>query len=176
MSKAKWEVVLSQVDKLISTSNENLYDRVSLLKSVWEDRAFLAHHNGDIDAAEEHLNAKLGDYGITIFDGLAMLREFPKRDQWASGKIRELLATALAAEESRRGERASTTTRKPPVPRKEFEALEAKMTHLNSRADSLAEENGRLRQENAQLKSDLDRALGRVEEMERVLSRQLQGA
>lgn len=55
---------------------------------------------------------------------------------------------------------------------KEYEALEAKMKHANIRADALAEENGRLRAENNDLRSQLDQATGRITELERLLRRE----
>lgn len=173
----KWEVTLKKVDALIAASNATLYDRVVLLKEVWDNPDFLAFHKQDVDKAEEHLNGKLGDYGLTIFDCLSLLKHFPQREKWEGGKLRELLATALDAEDkSRASAGAPKAERKGPVARGEFEKLQDSLAHMNSRADSLAEENGRLRAENAQLRSDLDHARGQILELQRILRKELVAA
>ncbi len=174
--KVKWEVLLKQVDQLIAGSNASLFDRTTLLKQVWDDPEFLAHHNGVIDDAESHINGKLGDYGLTWFDCSTMLKHFPNRVQWESGHLRTMLATAIENETSKRPSDDVKQERKGPVPRKEYEALESQMKHMNSRADSLAEENGRLRSENAKLRSELDQAMGRIVELERLLKREFVNA
>lgn len=174
---AKWQTMMKKVDSLIGTSNANLYERSKLLVAIWSDGDFLAFHNGDVDKAEESLNSKLGDYGLTIFDVKAMLDEFPKCEQWEKGKLREMLAHALEAGDSRRAEyQAPKTQRKGPVPRKEFEQLQKIVENTQNRADSLAEENARLREENLRLRAQLDHANGRIDELERVLKMNLQTA
>lgn len=181
----KWERLLKEVDGLIASSNGGLFDRATRLVQVWEDGEFLAFHNGNIDAAEESLNSKLGDYGLTIFDVKSMLGEFPKKEQWETGKLRMMLATAMEAEESRRQEHRApaTTKRQGPIARKEFEQLQkqyeatqSQVATIQSRAESMAEENARLREENHKLRFSLERANGRIEELERALSRELQPA
>jgi predicted nucleic acid-binding Zn-ribbon protein len=80
-----------------------------------------------------------------------------------------LLAEAIEMESTSRRSDDAKQERKGPVPRKEYEALEKQLQHINSRADSLAEENGRLRSENNKLRSELDHAMGRISELERLL-------
>jgi len=173
----KWQLVLKDVDKLIGSSNGSLFDRSKLLVAVWSDGDYLAHHKGDVDAAEVMLNEKLGDYGLTIFDVKTMLAEFPKREQWETGKLRAMLAEALAAEDSRRETRESPKVeRKGPVPRKEFEQLQKIVENSESRIESISAENARLREENSQLRMKLEHANGRINELERVLRRELQPA
>ena len=177
MAKTKWELTLKKVDALIAESNGSLYDRAVMLKEVWDDPGFLEFHNRDIDKAEEHLNEKLGDYGVTIFDCISLLKHFPDRMRWTGGKLREMLAAALDAESRMRSDSADPKPdRKGPVARKEFDKLESDLKHVNSRADALAEENGRLRAENATLRSQLDQAHGRISELERILKREFAAA
>ena len=152
--KVKWELALQKVDELVGQNNGNLFDRVRLLKQVWEDTEFLAFHNGVIDAAEEHLNTKLGDYGLSFFDCLALLAHKTSRLEWEKGNLREMLAEAIEANSPRKSD-SPPTVRKGAVPRKEYEELEKQMKHMNSRADSLAEENGRLRAENERFEAEL---------------------
>jgi hypothetical protein len=168
----KWEQKLLKVDDLVARSNGTLYDRIKLLAEVWADGEYLAFHAGDMDAAEEMLDAKLGDYGIGFMEALAAFKHFPKRAHWVDTPIRQMLAEALEAERRDRKESASPSTRKGPVPRKEHEKLEEEMRHVNSRADSLAEENGRLRDEVRVLREDNAVLRGRVEELEKLLSKQ----
>ena len=168
---------MKKVDGLIGTSNANLFERSKLLVAIWEDGEFLAFHGGDVDKAEESLNSKLGDYGLTIFDVQSILKEFPQVQQWEKGKLREMLAKALEAEDSRREEHAAPKTdRKGPIPRKEFEQLQKIVENTQSRADSLSDENARLREENTKLRGQLEHANGRIDELERVLKMNLQVA
>lgn len=177
MAKAKWELLMTKIDALISESNASLYDRSVLLKQVWDDPAFLDFHNRDIDQAESHLNEKLGDYGVTIFDCLSLLKHFPEKLDWAKGNLRDMLAVALDKErQARAAVVAYKPERKGPVARSEFDKLEQQLGHVNSRADSLAEENGRLREENARLRSELDRANGRIAELQSILKREFAAA
>lgn len=168
----KWEMKLQKVDELVSRSNAALFDRVKLLTEVWADGEYLAFHDGDMDEAEAMLDQKLGDYGIGFMEAAAIYKHFPKRAHWVESSIRQMLAEALEAERKDRSETRAPSTRKGPVPRKEFEQLEDKLTHVNSRADSLAEENGRLRDEVRDLREENAVLRGRVEELERVLSKQ----
>ena len=177
MAKTKWEITLKKIDALIAESNGTLYDRVVMLKEVWDDPGFLGFHDRDIDKAESHLNEKLGDYGVTIFDCLSLLKHFPDRSRWSAGKLREMLAMALDAENRSRSESADPKPeRQGPIARKDFDKLVGDLKHVNSRADALAEENGRLRAENATLRSQLDQARGRISELERILKREFAAA
>tara|TARA_R100000049_G_C1904422_1_gene53475 strand:+ start:49 stop:612 length:564 start_codon:yes stop_codon:yes gene_type:complete len=166
----KWQTLMKEVDGLIGQSNGHLFERSTRLVAIWDDHNFLDHHSGNVDKAEESLNSKLGDYGLTIFDVKAMLKMFTKKEQWESGNLRGMLAEALAAEESRRQEsRAPVVARKGPVARKEFEAVQKSAEVSERRAESLADENARLRNDNGQLRAQLEHANGRIEELERVL-------
>lgn len=168
----KWEQKLLKVDDLVARSNGTLYDRVKILAEVWADPEYIAFHDGDMDAAEAMLDAKLGDYDIGSLEAFAALKHFPKRAHWVESSIRQMLAESLAAENQERADAAPPSTRKGPVPRKEHERLEEQMRHVNSRADSLAEENGRLRDEVRTLREENAVLRGRVEELERLLSKQ----
>jgi len=174
---AKWQTMMKKVDGLIGTSNGNLFERAKLLVAIWNDGEFLAFHNGDVDKAEESLNSKLGDYGLTIFDVKAMLGEFPNKAEWESGKLREMLATSLEAEDSRRKENSRPRAeRKSPVPRKEFEQVQKTLQATQARVESMGDENARLREENARLRAELAHANGRIDELERVLKMQAAAA
>lgn len=176
--KVKWEIVLRNVDELIKQSNAGLYERVVLLQQVWDDPEFLAFHKSDVDEAEDHLNQKLGDYGITFFDAAAMLKHFPDRAEWASSSIRDLLAKALDLESSARTRHeAPKPERKKPIARDEHERikseLETQVQILGKRSESLADECSRLRSENQELRRENAELRGRLQELERVLKRQL---
>ena len=176
--KVKWEIVLRNVDELIKQSNAGLYERVVLLKQVWDDPDFLAFHKSDVDAAEDHLNQKLGDYGITFFDAAAMLKHFPDRSEWAGASIRDLLAKALDLESGARTRHEEPKSdRKKPIAHDEHERikgeLETQVQILSKRSESLADENSRLRSDNQELRRENAELRGRVMELERIARREL---
>jgi DNA repair exonuclease SbcCD ATPase subunit len=172
----KWEMKLKKVDDLIARSNASLYDRVKLLVEIWEDKDFLAHHDGDIDKAEAMLDTKLGDYGIGFFEAQAILKHFPQRPHWVGNSIRAMLAKALEAEEASRKEAKSPVTRKGPVPRKEHQEIVQQLEQSKKRVDGLQDETGRLRAEIERLREENAMLKGRVAELERILNHQLAGA
>ncbi len=174
--KQKWELVLRNVDELIKQANASLYDRVVMLKQVWDDPEFLAFHGSDVDAADEHLSSKLGDYAITFFNAIALLKHYPHREAWAAGNLRQMLATALESEQRSR-DTEPKTERKKPVAHDEHERvkseLESQIQTLTSRGESLAEECARLRQDNQELRRENAELRGRVMELERIARREL---
>jgi len=177
MSSMKWEMALKRVDELRAQNNGNLHEWVMLLKQVWEDSRFLAFHRGDVKAAEDHLNQKLGDYGLDIHMAFSILKHFPEKESWEKGNIVRLTAAALEKDrEEQKDASGPKQERKGPIARAQHEAVLQQMKHINSRADSLAEENGRLRAENAILRSELDRSTGRITELERILKREFVSA
>jgi len=177
----KWEQLMLQVDRLIATSNESLYERVVLLDVIADDVEFIAFHKHDADAMEDHLDQKLGDFGISFFNARSMLKHFPSKEQWGKAKIRDLLAEALQNEQQSRSEaKQPTAERQNPIPRKEHERVVSQLTkdvgNLTERTESLADENARLRQENDKLRHENAELRGRLSELERIVNRELQEA
>lgn len=173
----KWELVMADVDRMIADSNANLYDRVTALKAIFDDPAFLEYHGGNMDKAEQHLNEKLGDFGIGYFEAAAMLQYFPKRDQWAKGKVREMLAHALEKEqERRRANREETPKRQGPISRREHEAVIKERDAAIEKVEEAASELRTLQAKVAELEQENAMLKGRIAELERVLARQLSAA
>lgn len=169
----KWEQKLKKVDDLIARSNASLFDRVTLLVEIWDDKDYLAHHDGDIEKAESMLDSKLGDYGIGFFEAQAILKHFPNRPHWVGNSIRTMLAKALEAEEAVRKEAKTPVVRKGPVPRKEHQEIVQQLEQSKKRVDGLQDETGRLRAEIERLREENAMLRGRVAELERVLQGQL---
>ena len=86
---------LKEVEKLVGKSNATLFDRVKILCEVYSDPEFMAFHSERPDAAEEHLDSYLGDYGISFADARLMLRYFSTRREWETGNIRQMLGESL---------------------------------------------------------------------------------
>lgn len=171
-SKTKWTMTLRKVDEMIAASNASLYDRVKLLCQVWDDQDFIAHHNGDVDAAEKHLNQKLGDYAIGFFEARSLLKHKPRRGDWEGGSIRQILAEALDAErQSRKQEAVDQPQRKGPVPRKEHEQVLQQLERVTERNEQQADEIGSLRAKIAELERENATLRGRVEQLEKMVGR-----
>lgn len=177
---AHWEVLMHRVKEIRGKSNALLFDRAKLLVEIWNDGDYLAFHNGSVDKAESFLDAELGDFGLGFFDVKAMLESFPRRVEWSEGKLREMLATALAkADEARRSRAPETAAARPRVTRKEVEAVEAEKVkavqrgdYLESEVESLRRKNDELTAENRRLTAELARAEGRISELERFATRE----
>lgn len=168
----KWEMKLKKVDDLIARSNASLFDRVKLLVDVYNDPEFMAHHKGDIDAAEYMLDSKLGDYAMSFMQARCLFNRFPQRAHWIGNPIRKMLAEAMDADRSERKEREVPSTRKGPVPRKDHDEVVKQREAAVNRVDSLQDETSRLRDEIAKLREENAVLRGKVEELERLLDKQ----
>lgn len=185
---AQWEQLLHKVKEIRGKSNGLLFDRTKLLVAIWNDGEYLAFHGGDIDKAEAYLDAEVGDYGLTFFDVKAIYENFPKRDAWTAGKLREMLATALqkAAEARRERSRESGVEAPRTVHRIAKKELDAAVTErdtaikrsefLGSEVESLRNKVAELSEENRRLTAELARAEGRIAELERFAKRELSAA
>ena len=177
-TNVKWEMALAQVDKLIGQSNGALYDRAAILVKVWDDPEFLAFHKGVVDEAEKHLTSKLGDYGLTFFNVVEMLKVYPSKTSWEGGNLREMLATALnQADEDRKKMSPARTIKNRPVARSEYERVESELrkvsgqlTAVTSQRETVIQENARLRAENASLRNQLESSQIRIQELEQSLA------
>lgn len=183
MAKKKWENVLVEVKQLLAESRANLFEAVTRIVAVYDDTDFRAHHSDKIDAMESHLNEFLADFDLTYGEAALILKYYPARDQWRTNSLRTMLAESVTRRDSE--SRRDAPVR--PAPRRikveEFEAVQKRFDQESARANSLAQTVqtkddiiNELRQENQRLTRELARAEGRISELERALSRELQAA
>ncbi len=67
-----------------------VYDRATLLSQVFGDPAFLADCSEDQGEAADRLDEYANDLCLTFLELRQLLKHFPKRAQWKSGKIRRM--------------------------------------------------------------------------------------
>lgn len=90
MSKQKWKALLDQHDKLVKTSTATLYDRVTLLKKVYEDGEYLAAAAKRKETPTKLLDSKVSDTCANFMELLQILNMFPRRGQWEEGNLSEM--------------------------------------------------------------------------------------
>lgn len=95
---SKWEIKMLQARELRKKGAELLYDRVVLLVACYDDKEFLAWHEQQGTNELDFLDEELSDTACTFMTFKSVLASFPKRDEWSTHNIRELIALTIAAE------------------------------------------------------------------------------
>lgn len=91
MAKSKtWEVLLEQHDELVRDSNATLYDRVTLLVEVYQNRGFKSAMKKEDKNPVDFLNKKLSDTAVNFTELWEILKEFPRRKQWEEGDLSDM--------------------------------------------------------------------------------------
>lgn len=173
---------LLQARKMMGRSGLALYDRMRILMEVFDDRIFRTEENiADDLKADEYLTAGyLRDVSSWSFLELRSLMQFaPDKSQWGTGDLRRLMAECIEANRPKREERATRTR----VTAEELEAARSQAKHAEARAKYVETElletkksYEQLCVENRELREELAHAKGRIAELERMLTRQLQPA
>lgn len=174
-SNATYKKTLLKVRELLSAARRDLHAIVTNLVAVFNDRDFRADNgNADDFKAADVLNEFLGDWRLKFLDAKALLEEFPKAADWETTTVDAMLDQVRQRRQPE--EKAKKTFHR--VTQKEFEQEQEQRKSAESRAKfqaEMANERAKtideLLAENAQLKRDLARAEGRIEELERQLSR-----
>ena len=100
--KLAWKALIDQYDILVKKSTGLLYDRVTLLKQVYEMPEYLADQRAEGKDPMELINSKLSDTCANFTELLQILKIFPKRQQWEETPLSEMRSVML---EKIRGER-----------------------------------------------------------------------
>lgn len=189
-----WTQKLARNKELVRKGAAALWERARLLVEVYEDAEFLSDCRQHRTNPEDRLDSELSDTGYWTFAAIRkVFKAYPKRKQWEDRAPVKLLADILTAEaEERRRQQAEddkpiTRNR---VSQKDLETVQNQLAVSKAREDSireelsrqtqthrselemLQEENEQLREENAELQRKLERANGRIEELELLLDRQ----
>ena len=134
----QWKALLVRHDKLVKEANCILYDRVTLLKTVYEDPLFKEAQEAAGVNPTKLINEKLTDTCTNFVELLQILRLFPNRRQWQTIGLSEMRQKMLE----------SLQKAYPPKPRKPKEtATVAEVKDLHVRIDSYADEASSLRKQ-----------------------------
>ena len=139
---------LAQQRELRSQGAAVNYDRAVLLVCVYEDDDFRAECRANESEASEVLDDECGDLCCSFLQIKAVLERFPRKEQWTSQRLQDMLAVVLDENRRETGERTA--------PRPSWK----------QRNEELMAEVERLKRENDVLR-------WKLEELEKVLSRQL---
>lgn len=174
-----YKAKLLAVKKLITRRRAGSHEMATLLVSVFNDRNFRADLGNvdDFKAADALDEYCEGMDGLRFLQVRALLEHYPSKSQWEGRRLSDLYA------EMRESQRAEVNGERPKrevnrVTREQYEAVQTEKQHAEARAKfldtELSQRQNRLSQlekENADLKQDLAKAMGRIEELERQLAR-----
>ena len=179
-----YKTLLLEAMALMKKSGATARTRIELLSKVFDDDAFRAE-SGAVDdfGAAEVLDEYLQDLCVGFLELRQMLKHCPTDPAWETGKLRELHSKTVEIL------REQASANKPEAPERtrrgvtvaEFEALdrdkqdaEALCRYLEKQQEeevvkttTLQDDNRRLREENIRLE-------GRIEELERIVSKQFE--
>lgn len=195
---AAWLAVEKRLDVNAKQAAYNTFEIARDLHALYNDADYLEKRWGNRPDARD---AKLADWAgpttVAMLNLIEMYNFCPTRDGWDEygTRLDRLLRDAIksrdeksrAAALAKRAEsgkssepETSTKPRNNAIPHKEHEEvtarLESQVQSLANRSESLSEENARLRCENADLRQENAELRGRVKELERIVSRELQSA
>lgn len=99
-----YKALLAQHDKLRKTASATLFDRVSILKRVYEDPHYLADVGKSGKTATAELDGRVSDSCANFIELLQMLKMFPKRADWENGDLASMRSKMLEAIRNRQRE------------------------------------------------------------------------
>lgn len=175
---------LAEARKLIKTGCLALYDRVSVLIDVFNDREFRVAEGLEDDgkAADYLTEGYLPDTDWDFLNLRALMEFAPNREKWGGGKLKRLYAEMIEARRKANTKEGAPIVRNR-VTKEEYEKVqlglkhaEARATHLQDRVTETLDLIERLRTENRELREENALLKGRIQELERMLTRELAAA
>lgn len=86
MKKQKnWQIDLNKEANLAKSGRENLYERVKILISIEKDAEFLRDNKGS--NLPQFFNERLADTCATFAEAKAIMKLWPKSEQWRNGNL-----------------------------------------------------------------------------------------
>jgi hypothetical protein len=154
-SAKTYKSLLLEAKELRQQSGSNAYHRITLLTKVYHDQDFRSDHNMfDDDKLLSILDEYVDDLCATFYELKLVLDHFPDEEQWANGKLYQMLQRVLDDNEAKnrasKAENAQPTTpkkREDPyaVARREKARMSAIIDELMERIKQLEAENDHLR-------------------------------
>jgi hypothetical protein len=168
---ASYKKLLTECSQLREASVASAFRRTTLLCQVFDNDEFRADiHAVDDHAVAEFLDGYVSDLALSFLELRAVLQAFPNEADWQKHGLVELYRQASEARTDRGA--APRTCRRATIreldkAREEASANKKWAEHLENERKTLADENRELRLEIARLR-------GRIEELERILERERQ--
>lgn len=97
-----WEVKMHEAREMRKKGAGLLYDRVALLIACYEDDEFRAWHETNGTNELDFLDEELSDTAVGFLTFRAVMNSYPKRTEWITHNIRELIALTIAAESEKK--------------------------------------------------------------------------
>lgn len=89
-----WKTLLEKHDKLVAKSNVTLFDRVKLLKEVFDDPSYKMDCRSSGRRETEMLDLRLTDTCASFGDLHRTIKLYPNRDQWKNGNLSRMIIDA----------------------------------------------------------------------------------
>jgi hypothetical protein len=166
MAKKRTSQLLAELAVLARAAEKNLYQRIGLAAEVLHDLDWIAsvHGGSDLQAADALQDEYFRDLGGYVSLGkLILMYSKITAAEWETVKFDvaavEVLYDDLSREAHEKGERTSW--------KKVAEERGVKLDDLQKQVSLLLEANGKLREENIELRAKVSRLEGRIEEMDR---------
>jgi hypothetical protein len=94
-AEPEWVKLYEQAEKIQIKSKGDLFDQVSLLAVIYDDKRFRQDMLKRGESPGDFLN-RLVDHTFTTFmEYYAMLKEYRERSQWVNGDLREMRRTLI---------------------------------------------------------------------------------
>lgn len=171
----RWKQLLAKAREMRGQSGLKAYDRAQDLVEVFNDRDFRAER-GNVDdlKAAKKLDQYVGDLCCEFLELRDMLSYYPSRDQWGDGNLakmkREMYEAHRKSKRDSEAEAEPITRTRPTLA--EYKDLKKEADELKVRTKYQADEVALLREENHRLRTELARAEGRIQELERIVKLQ----
>lgn len=134
---ANWRNKLDAARALAKQGAALVYDRVVLLRDVYDDAAFLNDCDRRDASPLEELNDEVADTAMTFVTLQAMLDKFPNREDWEARRLQDMAAEIVVARSKTKSKDAGRLSWKKKYQQllSEFEALQRKHEILEARLE-----------------------------------------
>lgn len=85
-----WKQLLIEAKELMGQSGCAAFDRAVKLAAVYRDPEFTADCDRDRTVPSDRLSEFTNDLCLNFLELLALLEKYPERQQWATGKLRQM--------------------------------------------------------------------------------------
>lgn len=166
MKKRRTAQLLDELKKLAGQAESNLYRRIGLACEVMSDLEWIAtaHGGSDLKAADALQSEYFRDLGGYVSLGkLILMYQKIERQEWEEVKYDVAAVEVMYDDRTKEAKETGTRTSW----KKVAEERAAKVAELERQVSQLLEANGKLREENTELRAKVARMEGRMEEAER---------
>ena len=153
MSK-NWKTLVAELDLLTEANGINAWKTAEILRTLWETAAFCKGLGGK-EQAEVKLQEYAGRFALGLNDMLMMIKHFPNKKDWESGRLdvlRDDTAKILSARNANK-KKGNGKPRFGSISRREYEALKEELAKAKAKIRVLQKELRELKQGNEPCKS-----------------------